>query len=121
MGVIAPQALGQLDHAAIAIFEYIVVPEADHAIAFAFKNCSSFGIGLLAVLPAVYLEDQAVPMTGEIGVEMAKADLSPKPGFGETLLQKFPHPAFRIGLIQPQMARAFQRTVGWMLLHRGCV
>jgi len=99
MGVISRQKLAQLDHAALAVREYVVVPEPDHAIALISKKRCAFGVRLLTMLTAVDFNDHAVAVAGEVCEIMPEGHLEPEPRLWKALLQGMLHPTFGFGRI----------------------
>ena len=91
MGVMLVQRGVDRDPDTLGIAQRVVVPEAQHAIAFIFQNARPFGIDLLAMLPAVDLDDQAMTVTGEVSDVMADWHLTTKAGVGEAFTKQSPN------------------------------
>src|ERR1700712_2054800 len=102
MGVALVQSLRQRNRNAIGICEHVVIPEADDAIAFGLHRNRPIAIRLLAMLPAIDLDDQSRPVTAEIGEKAADRHLATKAHLGEMLAQYGSHLPFGVGRIGAQ-------------------
>ena len=101
MGVALVQRRGNGRPDTLWIAEHFMVPEADHAVAFGLYQSRPPRISFGAVLPAVDLDHQACPMTGEIGREHPQRNLEPEMCVRKTFAQKPQHRPLRVGRIAP--------------------
>jgi hypothetical protein len=65
---------------AIGISEHVVVPEAEDAVAFSLYDPGSRSILVAAMLSAIYLDDDLVPMARKVGDEITDRYLEAEAG-----------------------------------------
>jgi hypothetical protein len=117
MGVISPQQVSQPCHAAFAVYQNFVVPEADHAVALSLDRSSSLDIPLMSVLSAVNLDNDLGAMTGEVDDVVAEGHLLTKPGRRKIYLEQAPHRSLRLGRVPAQLAGSDDGNGGRVFLH----
>lgn len=62
-----------------------MVPEANHTITLCFDQCGSLRIACAAMLTAIDLDHEPLPVADKVGNEIANWDLSPEMSAGEIL------------------------------------
>ena len=91
---------------AFGVFQYLVVPEADDAVAVCFDNLGSRGVGCtVGMLPAVAFDREAQGSAGEVDDEIADLVLAGEADSHSARAQMRPQPLFRFGRIVTQIAR----------------
>ncbi len=77
------QSVGNRVMNSISIAKHLIVPEAQHSMAFAFDHRRALRVRFRAMLPAINLDDELCTVAGKICDEMSDWHLPPKAGFRE--------------------------------------
>ena len=95
------------------VFQNLVIPEPQHAIAMGFEISRTHLVGSAArMLTAIDLDNQAMFMTGEVSEVWTYRRLTPKVMlFERRLPQMLPEPLFGFGRVAPQSPRARDAVV----------
>ena len=105
---------GDRGNDAVEIFEHLIVPEAQDAIAFAVQEAGAHLIlrEPLRMLAAIDLDDQLRTMRSEVGDIRAKGHLAPELGGGKALAKRTPQALLRAGRIPAQASGALSGAGG---------
>jgi len=111
------QGFENLSEHTVGVFQNVIVPETNNAIALAFKPCRAAQIArAIGVLPAIKLNNQPTVSAKEVSDVGAKRNLSPKlESEKSAIAQMRPKTLLSLCLIDAQVARSlnilpFQKT-----------
>ena len=117
MGVLRVQGCVDCRQNTVRVAKHIVVPKAQHPVAFALDQLRSSGIDSFIMLPAVDLDNQPDAVACEVDDILAERDLSPEARAGEILPQEPPHQLLSVRRIAAQAARAQNGPGGREVFH----
>lgn len=105
VGVAVAQRRGDGRVHAVRIAKHIVIPEADHAVAFRLDQARALRINGVVMLAAVALDHQPRAMACKVGNVVPQRHLATEPRLGKGFAQQPPHDLLGVGRIGPERSR----------------